>query len=48
MGLPDLWRGNPTPHGKALFRALAREATYPMDLLTRFGTLGNWWAGDIH
>jgi hypothetical protein len=45
-GLPPTWRGNPTPVGVPLLRALAAEPTFPMDLLVRYGNLGSWWRGD--
>ena len=46
--LPPTWRGSAPPRGKELFKTLAKEPTYPLDLLTRLGTFGQWWRGDLN
>jgi len=45
--LPPEWRGHSTPRGKLLFEALAKEPVYPMDLMSRLSTLGQWWRGEV-
>ncbi len=47
-GLPPTWRGTYPPHGAELFRQLAREPEFPLDLLLPAGTLGPWWRGEQH
>lgn len=46
--LPGMWRGQPTPRGTDLFKALAKEPVFPTALMVRLGTLGAWWRGDFH
>jgi hypothetical protein len=45
-GLPSTWRGDYPPTGAELFRRLAREPDFPLDLLMPMGSLGEWWRGE--
>jgi hypothetical protein len=47
-GLPENWRGESPPEGMELFRRLAREPEFPLDLLVPLGTLASWWRGGRH
>lgn len=44
--MQQTWRGSPTPRGKTLFQKLAKEETFPMELLAPMGNLGTWWRGE--
>jgi E2/UBC family protein D len=46
VGAARSWRGDPPPTGIELLRRLAREETFPMDLLCPMGNLGSWWRGE--